>query len=68
MTRRDPLDLHPESMPLWLVMLLILVAIAAFGITGRWDYEDARRLECAQHGQSYDDKEDVCTATIPNGK
>jgi hypothetical protein len=43
-------------------LFALLAVLAAFGITGQSDYEDARRAECAQAQipQDYDPAADRC--------
>lgn len=42
------------------ILALVLFILILLGITGKWDYEDARRLECAEYNRAYDADKDEC--------
>lgn len=44
---------------LWIIAFILFIVIM-LGITGKWDYEEARRQECAEYNQSYDADKDAC--------
>jgi hypothetical protein len=47
----------------WTILLAAFVLFITFllGITGKWDYEEARRQECDErYHQAYDPDKDIC--------
>lgn len=42
------------------VIAFALFVLVMLGITGKWDYEDQRRLECNEYNQAYDPERDAC--------
>lgn len=44
----------------WVTPGLCLFLFAAFMTVAKWDYEDARRQDCAVKQQYYDLKKDKC--------
>lgn len=43
-----------------LTLFCVLLFLVLLGITGHFDYEEARRVECSNSSQGYDPSQDVC--------
>lgn len=57
--------INPPIPAIVMGILAVGTLVVAFGVTGRWDYEEARRAECAYaqpHGLAYDATQDKCVA------